>query len=448
MSEKQRTVLNSQSREQIVRLRSYFERERQNGGPLLPVEEVCNRVADALDVSKRTIIRVTKEKLGGSGMEENKLSTPNKKREKKCTQTEADSFDVDAIRNHIYRIYAENEIPTLKKLNNTLKETGLFHGSETSLWRLLRKIGFRYKKCDKRKIVMERSDIVLARCSFLRATKNIEDWDNVVFIDETWLNANHTVGKIWTDDTAHCSTKPPSGKGQRLIICHAGSSKGFVSNCLLAFKSTKTGDYHEEMDFKKFKEWFVILLQNLQEPSTIIMDNAPYHSVQKNKPPTKNNNKSEIVEWLQANNIVADVSMLKVELMQLVEMHKPPQKYIIDEMAKEAGHTVIRLPPYHCQYNAIEMIWAQVKGYAARHNTSPPFTANKMMNLLKEACGKITPDDWKNVVEKTKKIIADDWDRDVQFDNMLENNLIINLQSSSSDDESTDDEMPLPRQLF
>lgn len=39
-----KTVLNSQSREFVIRLREYFERENQNGGPLLPMEKVCDRL--------------------------------------------------------------------------------------------------------------------------------------------------------------------------------------------------------------------------------------------------------------------------------------------------------------------------------------------------------------------------------------------------------------------
>ncbi|CAG4981624.1 unnamed protein product [Colias eurytheme] len=54
---------------------------------------------------------------------------------------------------------------------------------------------------DKRKVLMERKGISLMRCDFLRKIKEIENWDNVVYLDETWLNANHTVSKTWTDDT-------------------------------------------------------------------------------------------------------------------------------------------------------------------------------------------------------------------------------------------------------
>ncbi|KAL4119462.1 hypothetical protein QTP88_012269 [Uroleucon formosanum] len=34
------------------------------------------------------------------------------------------------------------------------------------------------------------------------------------------------------------------------------------------------------------------------------------------------------------------------------------------------GHEMVRLPPYHCQYNPIELIWAQVKSEVAKKKTA------------------------------------------------------------------------------
>uniref|UniRef100_A0A2S2Q7H4 Tc1-like transposase DDE domain-containing protein n=1 Tax=Sipha flava TaxID=143950 RepID=A0A2S2Q7H4_9HEMI len=42
------------------------------------------------------------------------------------------------------------------------------------------------------------------------------------------------------------------------------------------------------------------------------------------------------------------------------------KRYELDEIACSMGHEVIRLPPYHCQYNPIELIWAQVKSEVAK----------------------------------------------------------------------------------
>lgn len=37
------------------------------------------------------------------------------------------------------------------------------------------------------------------------------------------------------------------------------------------------------------------------------------------------------------------------------------RKYMVDAMAEDAGYTVLRLPPYRCELNAIELVLAQVK---------------------------------------------------------------------------------------
>lgn len=42
-----------------------------------------------------------------------------------------------------------------------------------------------------------------------------------------------------------------------------------------------------------------------------------------------------------------------MDLLQLEE-------FIIDTIAEQHGHKILRLPPYHCQYNPIE-IWAYAK---------------------------------------------------------------------------------------
>lgn len=42
--------------------------------------------------------------------------------------------------------------------------------------------------------------------------------------------------------------------------------------------------------------------------------------------------------------------------------------YATDTYAREKNIEVLRLPPYHCKLNPIEMIWGQVKGYVAGEN--------------------------------------------------------------------------------
>lgn len=44
--------------------------------------------------------------------------------------------------------------------------------------------------------------------------------------------------------------------------------------------------------------------------------------------------------------------MLKEELYNSAKNHRIEKQYIADELIMAHGHQVLRLPPYHCQYNA------------------------------------------------------------------------------------------------
>jgi hypothetical protein len=61
------------------------------------------------------------------------------------------------------------------------------------------------------------------------------------------------------------------------IILHAGTQNGFVSGASLIFISgTKSGNYNDLMNGENFEQWMMSqLLPNLEEPSVIVMDNAP-----------------------------------------------------------------------------------------------------------------------------------------------------------------------------
>ncbi|GBP49369.1 hypothetical protein EVAR_24674_1 [Eumeta japonica] len=176
-------VIKGQTRKFVLRLRVYFEKESLNGGPLIPATQVRDCVATALGISAPTVVKMTKEGFGSSGMEQNKLSILKKKRQP-CKVTAIDSFVTDVIRRSIYDYYQKKKIPTFKKLVQSLRNSGLFRGQKSSLAKVLKGIGFRFKKCDKRKILMERNDVALCRCEFLRQAKKIEERSNVVFVDE------------------------------------------------------------------------------------------------------------------------------------------------------------------------------------------------------------------------------------------------------------------------
>jgi hypothetical protein len=51
---------------------------------------------------------------------------------------------------------------------------------------------------------------------------------------------------------------------------------------------------------------------------------------------------------------------------------------------------VLRLLPYHCEFNPIEMVWGDVKGYARRENNT--FKTNDVKDLIIKGFKTITPE--------------------------------------------------------
>ncbi|KAL5246423.1 hypothetical protein ACI65C_013831 [Semiaphis heraclei] len=52
-----------------------------------------------------------------------------------------------------------------------------------------------------------------------------------------------------------------------------------------------------------FKKWFIDMLNNLEEPCIIVMDNASYHSVLSINYPKSNAIKSSIQQWLREKGV-------------------------------------------------------------------------------------------------------------------------------------------------
>ena len=54
-------------------------------------------------------------------------------------------------------------------------------------------------------------------------------------------------------------------------------------------------------------------------------------------------------------------SQNKAELLAIARSLHVEKLYRVDEMAKAAGHEIIRLPPYQYKFNPIELLWAYMK---------------------------------------------------------------------------------------
>lgn len=116
------------------------------------------------------------------------------------------------------RIFVGQHI-TRASLIQILKERDIFKGGITSLGKVLKDIGFRFKKDDPRRGLMELDHIALRRVEFLKKyvtnlRQNIPS--EFVFLDETWIYENGTVCRSWQDNSKN-SVKKIKTDGKRLF---------------------------------------------------------------------------------------------------------------------------------------------------------------------------------------------------------------------------------------
>lgn len=315
--------------------------------------------------------------------------------------------------------------------------------SNTSLNRVLHDIGFKFKKDDNRRALTEKENIAVMRLQFLkRFMENLNSPHplQVVFMDETWIYSKGNPGKSWQDSNIRSVKKPEGYEGKRFIVVNAGSKLGFVEDASLLFatKSLKE-DYHGEMNSGTFKKWLINhLINNLDEPSLIIMDNAPYHSVLIEKNPSSSWKKADIIEWLNTNSIKHDPTSFKTELLVLAKSHRKEKRYEVDELLRSYGHDVLRLPPYHCEFNAIELIWAHAKQYYNDHIGRDGYGDDRVLEMWKEALEQCTKDVWSNCVRHTEEKIRTWYERERILDVTVDE-LIIHVGNDSSDSSLSSD---------
>lgn len=144
--------------------------------------------------------------------------------------------------------------------------------------------------------------------------------------------------------------------------------------------------------------------------------------------------KNDIIVWLEENNIPHDSSHTKAELLLTVKANKDKQMYDIDQLAHSHGHKVLRLPPYHCHLNPIELIWSQVRYHVTQHNSNANQTMSRVEELSKQAFENITADNWRSCIGYTNQIETEYIRKDEAMNHLYEK-FVTPLSDSDSDEE-------------
>ncbi|MEM7422042.1 MAG: transposase [Pseudomonadota bacterium] len=409
---KQGSPLSPEMREVVVKLKLYFDRVR--GDEQEEILQSVFRTSHALDIGIASVRRI----MADYNRDPSNIKKEFLKRGRPSRaigdngQSLARSFIRDANSNgrHI----------TLEVLQDYLKQAlGDSEFSIRTLGRALDRWGFTFGKGTRSAHLKEKDYVIAARRRYLRSKLNNRSGNTTkrpeVYLDESYVNKNHSNDYIWYLEEDGPWVQKPTGKGERLIIINAITKDGWVPNAKLVFKSTKrTGDYHGQMNHEMFAKWFQEkLLPNIPKESIIIMDNATYHNaLTETSAPTVNCKKEAIKNWLQINKIPISDDCLKAELVEVLNKVAPSPTYAIDEIAKQEGHDVLRTPPYHPELQPIETCWGVVKNEMARNCD---FTMQNLMVQIESAFKKVTVKTCLGLIEKMRANEDDFWQRDLEL---------------------------------
>ena len=392
-------------------IKEAIQRERLNE-PVFPIKIQAKVVSDICGISEREVYSLRKKEKPGK-------STGRKK-------IVFDDFNKRALSRLVLGFYRREvpEIPTLEKIYKEASEIpGFPQASESTLLRELKKLGFVYRRRNKKMQIYQRLDIVAERHKVLRKLPELrKNGYKIFYQDETWCNANSTREYIWQtkgdsedliEDTKwKGGMNVPSGSGRRLIINHIGSENGFLEGCGECFEGKKnTSDYHNEMNSTHFENWWEVkVLPALPDKSVVLIDNAKYHSRQTDdsKKPTTAWRKDRIKKWLEDRNVPFAVKDTKPVLLQKSKEIFVAKKYELEELTKryceknKKDISIFRLPIGHSELNAIELIWAQVKTEVAEKNTT--FKLKDVKELMENALKNVTPENWKKAISHTIRV--------------------------------------------
>ena len=137
-------------------VRKFFEKEREKQKSILH-DQIVKRTSAACGVGTATVVRICKEYEGNSGL----LSSPEKRYTASRVQIVLDDFNVEAIRKEVHAFYGRKEYPTLNSLLGVLKDKNLFQGGRTTLWKVLREMGFRHKKYQNKQYIYKQPRVML-----------------------------------------------------------------------------------------------------------------------------------------------------------------------------------------------------------------------------------------------------------------------------------------------
>lgn len=203
------------------------------------------------------------------------------------------------------------------------------------------------------------------------------------------------------------------------------------------------------MNQKHFEEWFSEVLVAIPNKSVIVVDRAKYHRrvTDETKNPTTQWRKQDIIDWLKNKQISVPEPFSEFQEMTVPMLRNIAKKYpienklVIEKMADESGKDIkiLWLPVAHCELNAIELVWAQLKSEIAKKNKT--FKIKDVLTLCNDCMNGISPEKWKNCVAHVVKLenIIMEHENIIERERPAIQPIIIRIDGSDTESSSSSD---------
>ena len=404
--------------ELIVQLKKHHDEERKKGRSV-STRNPAGRTAASLGIGIATVKRaMATYKRSGNTVVRMSPKRPGRPPTGICQNAQP------VVRRFIREQNLDGQRVSVNRVRNHLADEYGVKLSKTTLWRGLNRWGFTFGQGRRRDSLKEQDRVIRARRDYLRAKRANRNPDGTfkrpeVYLDETYINKNHSSRFTWYLDEDGPWVNKPSGVGPRLIVVHAITRDGWVDGAELVFEAKKrTGDYHGQMNWDNFSKWFETqLLPNIPPRSLIILDNAKYHNVLEDGFfPSSNSTKVQLRSWLTRNGYAWREDMLKSELLALCTREAPVPEYRLDQIALRHDMTILRTPPYHPELQPIETCWAVVKNYMA---DNCDFTMRGLRRRLPEGFSQVTSDTCAKIIKEVAEEEDRFWLEDEKLDHLF-----------------------------
>jgi len=401
--------------EMVVHLKRHFDEERKSQ-KFVTTKDPAGRTATGLGIGVATVKRIlSRHSRSGEQVVVLPAKRPGRPPERVLQNVQP------VVRQFIRSENLKGRRVSLDLIGRVLSSEHGIDIPRMTLWRAIKRWGFTHGEGRRRNSLKEQDRVILARRNYLRAKRSNRNPDGTlkrpeVYLDETYINKNHSSRFTWYLDEDGPWVNKPSGAGQRLILVHAITENGWVDGAELVFEAKKrTGDYHGQMNWENFSKWFLFqLVPNIEPGSIIILDNAKYHNVLvEDSFPSRYNRKKQLRSWLSHNGYPWREDMLKPELLELCVRLAPIPEYRLDKLAKEHDISILRTPPYHPELQPIETCWAVVKNYMANNCD---FSMSGLRKRLPEAFSQVTRSTVKEIIAKVVEQEDRYWIEDEKLD--------------------------------